>query len=126
MSEWGYGGENGTLQFSVLFTINNNKLSASNNNLLQLYSSVHQSAHLTVITPCPGPSCWHMVDDGIYSISLSGTRQSPINIETAASVLETDETLEELQHEYQVSSISLLLDTRHYRYDITRPESAPQ
>ena len=52
-----------------------------------------------------------MVDDGIYSISLSGTRQSPINIETAASVLETDETLEELQHEYQVSSISLLLDT---------------
>ena len=44
-----------------------------------------------------------MVDDGIYSISLSGTRQSPINIETAASVLETDETLEELQHEYQVS-----------------------
>ena len=67
-----------------------------------------------------------MVDDGIYSISLSGTRQSPINIETAASVLETDETLEELQHEYQVSIISLLLDTRHYKYDITRPESAPQ
>ena len=52
-----------------------------------------------------------MVDDGIYSISLSGTRQSPINIETAASVLETDETLEELQHEYQVCSISSLLPT---------------
>ena len=52
-----------------------------------------------------------MVDDGIYSISLSGTRQSPINIETAASVLETDETLEELQHEYQVCVTSSLLDT---------------
>ena len=56
-----------------------------------------------------------MVDDGIYSISLSGTRQSPINIETAASVLETDETLEELQHEYQVCVTSSLLDTRHYK-----------
>ena len=95
----------------MLLIMNNKKLSASNNHLLQLYSPIHQFAHLTVITPCPGPSCWHMVDDGIYSISLSGTRQSPINIETAASVLETDETLEELQHEYQVSSISLLLDT---------------
>ena len=67
-----------------------------------------------------------MVDDGIYSISLSGTRQSPINIETAASVLETDETLEELQHEYQVCVMSLLLDTIKYKYDITRPGSAPQ
>ena len=70
-----------------------------------------------------------MVDDGIYSISLSGTRQSPINIETAASVLETDETLEELQHEYQVCVTSSLLhyvDTIKYKYDITRPGSAPR
>ena len=66
-----------------------------------------------------------MVDDGIYSISLSGTRQSPINIETAASVLETDETLEELQHEYQVC-VTSLLDSRHYKCNITRPGSAPQ
>ena len=79
------------------------KKSVSNNNLLKL--------NIFIFTHCPGPSCWHMVDDGIYSISLSGTRQSPINIETAASVLETDETLEELQHEYQVSCISLLLVT---------------
>ena len=27
-----------------------------------------------------GPSCWHVVDDGAYSISVTGERQSPINI----------------------------------------------
>ena len=47
-----------------------------------------------------GPSCWHIVDDGVYSISLTGTRQSPINIETDKHVIETDEALEELQFEY--------------------------
>ena len=48
----------------------------------------------------PGPSCWHTVDDGVYGISLSGVRQSPINIETAGSVVETDDSLEELKYEY--------------------------
>ena len=48
----------------------------------------------------PGPSCWHIVDDGVYGISLSGVRQSPINIETAGSVVETDESLDELKYEY--------------------------
>ena len=47
-----------------------------------------------------GPSCWHIVDDGVYGISLSGVRQSPINIETAGSVVETDESLDELKYEY--------------------------
>ena len=48
----------------------------------------------------PGPSCWHIVDDGVYGISLSGVRQSPINIETAGSVVETDDSLDELKYEY--------------------------
>ena len=48
----------------------------------------------------PGPSCWHLVDDGVYGISLSGVRQSPINIETSGNVVETDESLDELQYEY--------------------------
>ena len=104
MSEWGYGGENGTLEFSQLLTSFLKKI-ISNNNLLKLNHSLVSQLSPTF----PGPSCWHMVDDGIYSISLSGTRQSPINIETAASVLETDETLEELQHEYQVCVTSSLL-----------------
>jgi len=45
-----------------------------------------------------GPSCWHIVDDGIYSISLSGARQSPINIVTD-KVVATEE-LDELKYEY--------------------------
>ena len=47
-----------------------------------------------------GPSCWHIVDDGVYGISLSGVRQSPINIETSGAVVETDESLDELKYEY--------------------------
>jgi len=47
-----------------------------------------------------GPSCWHMVEDGVYSISLSGTRQSPINIETDKQDIETTDELDELQVEY--------------------------
>ena len=72
MSEWGYGGENGNFCTEILLIIICNE----------------------------GPSCWHIVDDGIYSISLSGVRQSPINIETDKNVVETDETLDELQYEY--------------------------
>ena len=47
-----------------------------------------------------GPSCWHIVDDGVFSISLSGVRQSPINIETDKNVIETDEALDDLKFEY--------------------------
>ena len=47
-----------------------------------------------------GPSCWHMVDDGVFSISLTGTRQSPINIETDKNVIETDEALDDLKFSY--------------------------
>ena len=47
-----------------------------------------------------GPSCWHIVDDGVFSISLTGTRQSPINIETDKNVIETDEALDDLKFEY--------------------------
>ena len=41
-----------------------------------------------------------MVDDGVFSISLTGTRQSPINIETDKNVIETDEALDDLKFEY--------------------------
>ena len=47
-----------------------------------------------------GPSCWHMVDEGVFSISLTGTRQSPINIETDKNVIETDEALDDLKCSY--------------------------
>ena len=41
-----------------------------------------------------------MVDDGVFSISLTGTRQSPINIETDKNIIETDEALDDLKFEY--------------------------
>ena len=41
-----------------------------------------------------------MVDDGVFSISLTGTRQSPINIETDKNVIETDEALDDLKFAY--------------------------
>ena len=41
-----------------------------------------------------------MVDDGVFSISLTGTRQSPINIETDKNVIETDEALDDLKFSY--------------------------
>ena len=40
------------------------------------------------------------MDDGVYGISLSGVRQSPINIETSGSNVETVDSLEELKYEY--------------------------
>ena len=58
-----------------------------------------------------GPSCWHMVDDGIYSISLSGVRQSPINIETEKNVIETDEELNELVYEYVPENCTVVGNT---------------
>ena len=73
MSEWGYGGENGNYKFWEKSTT------------FFFYL---------------GPSCWHIVDDGVYGISLSGVRQSPINIETDRNVVETDERLAELHYEY--------------------------
>ena len=41
-----------------------------------------------------------MVDDGVFSIALNGTRQSPINIETDKNVIETDEALDDLKFAY--------------------------
>lgn len=58
-----------------------------------------------------GPSCWHMVDDGVYSISLSGVRQSPINIETEKNVIETDEELNELVYEYVPENCTVVGNT---------------
>ena len=78
MSEWGYGGENG-------------------NECFIQYSQKY--VYFLKISP-QGPSCWHMVDDGVFSISLTGTRQSPINIETDKNVIETDEALDDLEFEY--------------------------
>ena len=57
-----------------------------------------------------------MVDEGVFSISLTGTRQSPINIETDKNVIETDEALDDLKFSYvpenctQVIRIRTLFD----------------
>jgi len=52
-----------------------------------------------------------MVDDGVYSISLSGVRQSPINIETEKNVVETDEELNELAYEYVPENCTVVGNT---------------
>ena len=53
-----------------------------------------------------------MVDDGVFSISLNGTRQSPINIETDKNVIETDEALDDLKFAYVPENCTQVL--KHY------------
>jgi len=67
-----------------------------------------------------GPSCWHMVDDGVFSISLTGTRQSPINIETDKNVIETDEALDDLKFSYVPENCTQVGNTgASWKVDVT-------
>ena len=60
-----------------------------------------------------------MVDDGVFSIALNGTRQSPINIETDKNVIETDEALDDLKFAYvpeNCTQVLTLLDKTNVFY----------
>ena len=62
-----------------------------------------------------------MVDDGVFSIALNGTRQSPINIETDKNVIETDEALDDLKFAYvpeNCTQVLTLLDVFYLRQNI--------
>jgi len=56
-----------------------------------------------------GPSCWHLVEDGVYSISLAGKRQSPINVCT--DKVEVTEDLDELKYAYVASNCESVENT---------------
>lgn len=58
-----------------------------------------------------GPSHWHEVDDGAYSISMTGERQSPINISTSSAEVSTCDQLGELEYSYVAKNCTSVENT---------------